>query len=264
MTFHDAYDVLLGRWGVPIEQLDVSGTHVIACGPTSAPPVVLLAGHGATSAVWFAVAPQLAQHHRVYAPDLPGAPGRSTANPPRTIEDLVSWLAAVLQELHAEDPLLVGHSYGAWTALTYALHHPVPKLALIDPTDCFTGIKPTYLARALPMLLKPTESRYKSFIHWETQGVPVDPDWVNLAALGTLEPSTRPVRPRRPSTASGTPDLLVVVADRSKAHDPDRVAEKAKAAGASVVRMATATHHSLPAAHGAELGEILLKWSAQG
>jgi pimeloyl-ACP methyl ester carboxylesterase len=264
MTFHDAYDVLLKRWEVPVEQLDIGGTHVNACGPISAPPVVLLAGHGATSAVWFAVAPQLAEHHRVYAPDLPGAPGRSTTKPPRTVEDLTTWLSNVLQQLHAEQPLLVGHSYGAWTALTYAVNHPVHQLALIDPTDCFTPLKPTYVARALPLLLKPTEARYESFIRWETQGVPVDPDWVTLAALGTIEPGTRPVRPSRPRALSGTPNPLVVVADLSKAHNPDQLAEKAKAAGASVVRMATATHHSLPAAHGPELSEVLLTWSGEG
>ena len=61
MTFQDAYAALLDRWQVPVEQLDLAGTHVNACGPADAPPVVLLAGHGATSPVWFSVAPRLAE-----------------------------------------------------------------------------------------------------------------------------------------------------------------------------------------------------------
>jgi pimeloyl-ACP methyl ester carboxylesterase len=267
MTFQTAYDVLLGRWGVPVEQLDLAGTHVNACGPVGAPPVVLLAGHGATSAVWFSVASQLAQDHRVYALDVPGDAGRSTAPPPRSVDDLVTWLSGVLADL--DHPMLVGHSYGGWIALTYALQNPasLSRLALIDPTECFAGLKPTYVARALPMLLRPTEARYRSFLAWETQGLPVDPDWITLAALGTLEPTAKVVRPRRPSATAieRLPlPLLVTVADRSKAHDPEQIAGKAEAAGASVVRMATATHHSLPAAHGNELSEALLKFSGEG
>jgi pimeloyl-ACP methyl ester carboxylesterase len=253
MNFQEAYDALLSRWGVPVEHLDVAGTHVNACGPADAPPVVLLSGHGATAPVWFQVAPRLAQNHRVYAPDLPGDAGRSTAPPPRTVADVTNWLSGVLKGL--DDPLIVGHSYGAWMAVTHALQAPVGKLALIDPTDCFSGLRPAYVARALPMLLKPTQARYESFIRWETQGLPVDPDWLHLAALGSLEFTTRPVRPRRPKPEElrNLPPTVVVVADRSKAHDPQVIAQRAKAAGATVVHLPDATHHSLPALHADEL-----------
>ncbi|MFI7066914.1 alpha/beta fold hydrolase [Kribbella sp. NPDC050124] len=258
MSFQDAYDAVLERWGVPVEQLDLGGTHVNACGPVDAPPVVLLAGHGAASPVWFAVAPRLAEQHRVYALDLPGDAGRSTATAPRSVDELMTWLAAVLEGL--ERPMLVGHSYGAWVALTYTLQNPdrVSRLALLDPTDCFTGLRPSYIARALPLLLRPSPARYKSFLHWETQGLPLDPSWVELSALATLEPTTRPVRPRRPSNLQDlTTDLVVVVAGRSKTHDPDQLANRAAAAGATVVRIDDSTHHSLPALHADEVVKAL-------
>ncbi|MGW1345457.1 alpha/beta hydrolase [Kribbella sp. NPDC002412] len=258
MSFQDAYDAMLERWGVPVEQLDIRSTHVNACGPVDAPPVVLLAGHGATSPVWFAVASRLAEQHRVYALDLPGDAGRSTATPPRTVDDLMTWLAAVLEDLGR--PMLVGHSYGAWIALTYTLQNPdrVSRLALLDPTDCFTGLRLPYVARALPLLLKPTPARYQSFLHWETQGLPLDPTWVELSALATLEPTTRPVRPRRPSNLQELKtDLVVVVAGRTKAHDPNQLTERATAAGATVVHIADATHHSLPALHADEVLKAL-------
>jgi len=266
MTFQDAYDVLLKRWEVPIEQLDVAGTHVNACGPADGPPVVLLAGHGATSAVWFSVAPRLAERYRVYAPDLPGDAGRSTATPPRTVDELMDWLSGVLDALHVERALLAGHSYGSWTALTYAIRNParVRKLALIDPTECFVGLKPSYVLRALPVLLRPSPARNESFLRWETQGAPVDPDWLHLTDLATVESTTRPVRPKRPTAAELQhlqPETLVFVADRSKSHDADVVARRALAIGATVVHLTEATHHSLPAANGEELSEELLKFS---
>jgi pimeloyl-ACP methyl ester carboxylesterase len=264
MTFQHAYDALLERWGVPVEQLEIGGTHVNACGPTDAPPLVLLAGHGATSAVWFSVAPELAQQHRVYALDLPGDAGRSTASPPRTVDDLMTWLTGVLDRLGIDRPRLAGHSYGAWIALTYTLQNPdrVDRLALIDPTDCFTGLRLPYIARALPSLVRPSRERTLSFLRWETQGLPVDPQWLELAALAAEQPTARPVRPRRPSNLQQLPtDVLVVVADRSKAHNPDDLAHHASTTGATVVRLETATHHSLPAHHAEELVKAL---SGQG
>ncbi|WP_350277128.1 alpha/beta hydrolase [Kribbella sp. HUAS MG21] len=257
MGFQEAYDALLDRWGVPVEHLDLGGTHVNVCGPADGPPVVLLAGHGATAAVWFAVAPRLAQRYRVYAPDLPGDAGLSTAPPPRTVAELMTWLSGVLTPL--QSPVLVGHSYGAWTALTYALQAPVARLVLVDPTDCFTGLRPGYVARALPMLLRPSERRYKSFIHWETQGLPVDPEWLHLAALGSVEPSSRPVRPQRPKQFAALPPTTVVVADRSKAHHPRELARRAEAVGATVVHIPEATHHSLPALHADEVAAAVVR-----
>jgi pimeloyl-ACP methyl ester carboxylesterase len=250
MSFQDAYHALVSRWNVPVDHLELAGTHVLACGPADAPPIVLLAGHGATAPVWFNVAPRLAARYRVYAPDLPGDAGLSTARPPRTVTDLMAWLGTVMDGLH--EPVLVGHSYGGWTALTYALQAPVSRLVLLDPTNCFTGLKPSYVARALPMLLKPSEARHNSFLHWETQGLPLDPDWLHLTALAALQPTTNPVRPRRPKLTT-LPPTVVVVADRTKSHNPTHLAQRATTAGATVTHIPQATHHSIPLLHTDEI-----------
>lgn len=164
----------------------------------------------------------------------------------------------MLDGLGVDRTHLAGHSYGAWIALTFALRNPdrVNRLTLIDPTDCFTGLRLPYIARALPSLLRPSRERTLSFLRWETQGLPVDPQWLDLAALAAEQPTARPVRPRRPRQQLHT-DLTVVVADRSKAHNPDELARRAAAAGATVVRVETATHHSLPALHADELVKAL-------
>jgi pimeloyl-ACP methyl ester carboxylesterase len=269
-AFDDAYTELLRHWALPVDGLTLESefgtTHVNACGPAEAPPLVLLAGHGATSAVWFAQAARLAQRHRVYAVDLIGDAGLSVNSGRRLTEpaDLHNWLSGVLDGLQLRRTNLCGHSYGSWLGLTYALHAPdrINKLALIDPSDCFTGLRAWYVARALPALLRPTRARSISFLRWETQGVHLAPAWLALAGLAAEFPAARFVRTRRPSDAdirNLQPDLLVVVAGRSKSQNPDHLESRTKALvpTATVVRIEHATHHSLPAAHTEQLAAAL-------
>lgn len=272
-AFFSAYDDLLDRWRVPVQQRELRSefgtTHVNACGPTDAPPLVLLAAHGATSPVWFAHVEQLSQTHRVYAVDLIGDAGRSVHDGTALTEpaDLLRWFSTVLDGLEITSADLCGHSYGSWLALSYALSNPgrVDRLALIDPTACFTGLRARYVARALPMLLRPTVDRYESFLRWETQGVRLEPAWVRLSGLAAADfPTSRVVQPKRPARSTLRelrPATLVVVAGRTKAHDPDELAERATelVPGVTVVRIEEATHHSLPAAHADELGAALQK-----
>src|SRR5262245_50412437 len=183
MTFQDAYDDLLKRWQVPVEQLELNDefgtTHVNASGPLDGSPVVLLPGHGATSPVWYSVASQLADEHRVYAIDLIADAGRSvnSGRKPKTPDDLHTWLSNALDGLGVADAAVCGHSYGSWIAVTYAIKHPdrVSRLALVDPTDSFLGLRVPYVLRAVPSLLRPSRERTLSFLRWETQGLPIDP-----------------------------------------------------------------------------------------
>jgi pimeloyl-ACP methyl ester carboxylesterase len=264
MTFQDAYDALLTRWDVPVEQLDLTDefgtTHVNACGPADGPPVVLLPGHGATSPVWFSVAPRLAAQYRVYAIDLIVDAGRSTntGRTPKTPGDLHTWLSNVLDGLGIDQAAFCGHSYGAWIALTYALAHPerVDRLALVDPTDCYVGLRVPYILRALPSLLRPSRARSISFLRWETQGLPVDPQVLELAGLAAEQPSTPFVRPKRPTDDQlRTITPLVFVAGHSKSHNPAQLTRRVTTLSpeATVVQLETASHHSLPSLHAEEL-----------
>ncbi|WP_327683401.1 alpha/beta fold hydrolase [Kitasatospora sp. NBC_00458] len=260
-AFLSAYDDALARWPVPTEALDVRTPHgttrVNACGPRDGRPVVLLHGGGATSACWSANVAALARAgHRVLAVDLIGDPGRSV--PSGTPLDVPT----------AD---LVGHSYGGWTALRYALHAParVGRLVLLDPTQCFAGFRPGYLLRVLPLFVPPrTAAKARSYLDWESGGTALDPTWRELYALGYAGfPAARPVtgpRPTRQRLQALTAPVLVLFAERSRTHDAAALADRTRRLlpSATVAVLPETSHHTLPAARPDELNRHLTTFLA--
>ncbi|MFD9410980.1 alpha/beta fold hydrolase [Streptomyces sp. NPDC059989] len=278
-SFRAAYDAVLGQWPGPVEAADLPTpygvTRVNSCGPADAPPLVLLPGGGATSTVWGACAAAgLARGHRVHAVDLVGDPGLSVpvpGRPIRAVGDLVGWLDAVLDALlggagGTRQPItLIGHSYGAWIAAHYAAHHaahsaprqaPRPaRLVLLDPTQVFAGLRPRYVLRALPMLVRPTPPRIRSFLDWETRGAALDQAWLRLQDETADFPTFRPVTGPRPDLAdlAGLARLTelpvhILFAERARCHDAARAARAAAAAlpGARIDVLPEVSHHALP------------------
>ncbi|WP_406215332.1 alpha/beta fold hydrolase [Streptomyces canus] len=272
-AFEAAYDKVLAKWPADREALRVSTpfgtTHVNACGPADAPPLVLLpGGGGATSTSWYAQAAHLARTRRVLAVDLIGAPGRSEPaadRHPRTVADLAAWLDALLDGLGITEADFGGHSYGAWIALHYAVHapHRMRRLFLLDPTQCFAGFKAAYLLHALPMLLRPTPARVRAFLDWETrEAATLDPDWLRLQEAAAGFPAARPVTGPRP-----TPDalrvlnvpVLLLVAANSRTHDPCEVTTQAGELlpRAEIDVVPGVSHHALPQSAPPELARRL-------
>lgn len=272
-AFEAAYDKVLAKWPADRESLRVptpfGTTHVNACGPAEAPPLVLLpGGGGATSTSWYAQAAHLARTRRVLAVDLMGAPGRSEPaadRHPRTVADLAAWLDALLDGLGVTEADFGGHSYGAWIALHHAVRAPdrMRRLFLLDPTQCFAGFKAAYLLHALPMLLRPTPARVRAFLDWETGGAAgLDPDWLRLQEAAAGFPAARPVTGPRPAPDAlrvlRTPVLLLVAAN-SRTHDMYEVTAQA---GELLPRVeidvvAGVSHHALPQSAPPELARRL-------
>lgn len=90
--------------------------HVQVMGPGegNAPVALLLHGTGASTHSWRGLMPVLARHFTVIAPDLPGQ-GFSGAAPAGALsmEGMSRALGDLLQALHAEPRLIIGHSAGA-------------------------------------------------------------------------------------------------------------------------------------------------------
>lgn len=102
--------------------LDVDGCplHYLAWGDPARPPLVLVHGGLAHARWWTAIAPQLARHYYVIAPDLAGH-GDSGRRAAYTLE---SWAGDVLAVCQAaaggRAPVIVGHSLGGQIAITAA------------------------------------------------------------------------------------------------------------------------------------------------
>ena len=222
-----AYEAVLARWPVAVESVDLrspyGSTHVSVCGPRDGQPLVLLHGSGATSAVWFANVGELSRTHRVYAVDTVGEAGRSVndGRPVSGLAGFMDWLDGLFDALELDSASLCGHSYGGWLALNYALHapHRVHKLALLDPTDCFAGLRMSYRLRAVPVLLRPSSERMRAL----------------------------------------TVPALLLLAEKSRAHDIHKVSANARTLMPHVVSaiLPDVSHHAMPAEQPEQLNREL-------
>ena len=79
------------------------------------PAVLLVHGTGAATHTWRGLAPLLARHYTVVAPDLPahGGTARPADDTLMTLPGMASGLRALLEALDVEPALAVGHSAGA-------------------------------------------------------------------------------------------------------------------------------------------------------
>ncbi len=268
--FLAAYDRVLARWPVTPEPVDVPSrfgtTRVNVVGPAGAPPLVLLPGGGATSTVWFAIVGELARTHRVCAVDMIFDAGRSSYDGDKLAgrADLVEWLDTTLDGLGIAGADLAGHSYGAWIALCYALRAPdrVRRLALLDPTKCFAGQTLSYALRGGRALMSGRPDVMRAFLAWETRGRATDPVWTDLmcARYGGRTSLVWPTRPRRSELRDLRMPLLVLVAGRSRQHNPARLAANAGrlVPGARVVTLPEASHHTIPTEAAAAIDAALL------
>jgi len=117
--------------------LDVAGTRLHVLERGAGPPLLLIHGLGAQMQSFnYGMVERLAVQFRVIAVDRPGS-GYSERAPGAAADVFTqaAAIAALLDALQLEPPLVVGHSLGGAVALTLALDHPhrVAGLALVAP-----------------------------------------------------------------------------------------------------------------------------------
>ncbi|NJP88801.1 alpha/beta hydrolase [Nonomuraea sp. FMUSA5-5] len=165
------YRELLGRWPVPHEQVRVptalGETFAVTCGPSGAPPLLLLHGSASNSAMWLGDVATWARRFRVHAVDLLGEPGLSAPSRPPLDPDVhAGWLDEVLTGLGVQRASIAAVSLGGWAALAYATRRPdrVERLALMCPSGIGRQ-RVLPLLRALPLAALGGEAGRRRALH---------------------------------------------------------------------------------------------------
>lgn len=141
-------------------------THVLATGPTAAPPVVVLAGGNFLNPYSLAWMLPGLRERRVYAPDTVGHPGHSAQTRLSPMDASYGvWIADLLDGLGLDRVPLIGSSYGAGIILRAAAVAPerIERAVLHVPSSIAAGsVWRMGIEAALPMLLfraDPSQSR---------------------------------------------------------------------------------------------------------
>ncbi|MEC3952381.1 alpha/beta fold hydrolase [Nocardia sp. CDC153] len=165
--------------------------HSHRFGPSTGPVVLALHGLTGHGRRWQRLADDHLPDVAILAPDLRGH-GRSPGVPPWDFETLVDDLVVLLAAETSEPVVVLGHSFGAATAVHLAHQHPelVRALVLLDPA---IGLEPERMLHiANSMLAAPDYPSVAAarFDKLETSWAEVDPAVLDEELTEHLVPTT--------------------------------------------------------------------------
>jgi pimeloyl-ACP methyl ester carboxylesterase len=180
-------------------------------GPAGETPVVLLPGWGSGVPMWQTNLPDLMAERPVYALDALGDAGMSVQSVPLDGPAAqAAWVDQVLAALGVDRAHVVGHSFGGWSAMNYAVHHPgrVASLSLIDPVQTFGGFSWQLVVRSIPSAIPFLPQSWRDAALADIGGVDeIDPD----------DPMTRMIAAGTEHYASQRPTPAVFTAEQLRA-----------------------------------------------
>ena len=115
----------------PTRTIQVNGSNVAFWESGSGHPIVLIHGMGGSKEHFAWMMPQLEQHYRVLALDLPGFGESDVLTTDLTMAAVVEFLNSFRKALGIKKWTVVGHSLGTHIAIQYALQHKETLLGLV-------------------------------------------------------------------------------------------------------------------------------------
>lgn len=128
-------DRMVAAMAVTDRRIEPAGIPTAVLEGGDGPPIILLHGAGEFAATWMRVIPDLTATHRVVAPDLPGHGASGIPNDPLDADQMMSWLAGVIEATCPEPPVLVGHLLGGALAARYVCDTDAPPVLGRDASD---------------------------------------------------------------------------------------------------------------------------------
>jgi pimeloyl-ACP methyl ester carboxylesterase len=157
-TIDDLRGRLLAGLSVTDRRLTVAGVSTAVLEGGHGRPVVFLQTEFA--AVWMRVIPELVRTHRVIAPDLPGLGASQVADGPPSVDSVLKWLDALIEQTCPTPPVLVGKGAAGAIAARFAVDHTdrLQALVLVDTYGLARYRPPLGMALTFAgVALRPTE-----------------------------------------------------------------------------------------------------------
>jgi 3-oxoadipate enol-lactonase len=106
-------------------------------------PVVFLHGNLETNEIWYGWVPQMAQHYRLFRPDLPGFGGSTApANFEFSLAGFAKFVADFLDSLGIQSAHIVGAKTGGGIAMQFAATYPKRTRSVVVASGPFTALGP--------------------------------------------------------------------------------------------------------------------------
>jgi pimeloyl-ACP methyl ester carboxylesterase len=133
-------------------KIEVEGTPIRCLMAGEGPPLVLLHALGEGAFDWQWVLPDLAQTHRVYAPDLPGFGDSAKPDADYSPAFFMRFVGSFLDTLEIEHTTMIGNSLGGLVALRLALSDQsrITALVLVDSVGLGRDVSYALRSASLP------------------------------------------------------------------------------------------------------------------
>ena len=191
-------------------------------------PIVLI--HGSTidsHTDWHAIAPELARHYKVFAPDCRGHGRSSNPRMSYSFKELANDVAAFVRAMGYERAHIIGHSNGGNVALVTLMEHPeviqtcIPQAANAYVTRYLIEREPVYFDAGRIEREDPGWRDEMISLHGETNGKEYWRELVWMTMRETIsEPNYSPAELQRV-----TRPVLVIMGSEDKTNAPDQHAQ---------------------------------------